>query len=247
MLRVVRSLPAAAVIGGQVAHGIAAIRLRDLQSVVASNVAVGAGIDLTGRRQLVRISQQESRGVVVESRSVPTVKGVAGLASRREVCRYVVRNIATDALGAIQIRLVTGNASRGKSLELANRCILMAVLALQGGVRTEEREAVLVIFDLLDCNIPTLDGVALGAVRAHLALVDVHVAVFAILSDVRKNGLHVALHAVDLFVHAAQRVASLVVVKLRGLANGFPDRRRVAVLARNREGTVRTLGSLPRV
>ena len=99
-------------------------------------MAVGAGIDLTRRRQLMRISQQESRGVVVESRSVPTVKGVASFASRREVRRYVVRNVPANALRAIQIRLVTGNASRGKSLELSDRGILMAVLALQGGVRT---------------------------------------------------------------------------------------------------------------
>ena len=103
------------------------------------------------------------------------------------------------------------------------------------------------ILHLLDSNIPTLDGVTLGAVRAHLALVDVHVAVFAILSDIRKNGLHVALYAVHLFVHTAQRVSSLVVVKLRGLANRFPDRRRVTVLARNRERPVRALGRLSRL
>ena len=136
VLRIGRSLPAAAVIGAQVANGVAAIGLRDLQSVVAANVAVGTGVHLTGRRQLVRISQQEARGVVVESRSVPTVKGMAGFASRREVRRYVVRNVPTDALRTIQIRLVTGNASRRKSLELADRCILVAVLALQRGVRT---------------------------------------------------------------------------------------------------------------
>ena len=64
-------------------------------------MAVGAGIDLTGRRQLVRISQQESRGVVVESRSVPAVKGVTSFASRREVRRHVVRNVSTDALRTI--------------------------------------------------------------------------------------------------------------------------------------------------
>ena len=78
----------------------------------------------------MRISQQESRGVVVESRPVPAVKGVASFASRREVRRYVVRNVPANALRAIQIRLVTGNASRGKSLELSDRGILMAVLAL---------------------------------------------------------------------------------------------------------------------
>ena len=47
------------------------------------------------------------------------------------------------------------------------------------------------------------------------------------------------LHTLHFLVHAAQRVAGLVVVKLRNTADRLPTQRGVAVLARNTESTVR--------
>jgi hypothetical protein len=79
----------------------------------------------------------------------------------------------------------------------------MAIFALYGRVRSQQWEAILVIFHLLDGDIPALNGVALCAVRAHFSLVNVGVTVLAILANVGKDGLAVALHALHLFVHAA--------------------------------------------
>ena len=47
------------------------------------------------------------------------------------------------------------------------------------------------------------------------------------------------LHTLHFLVHAAQRVAGLVVVKLRNTADRLPTQRGMAVLAGNIESTVR--------
>jgi len=70
--------------------------------------------------------------------------------------------------------------------------------------------------------------------------VNIRVAVGAILSHVGEDRLYVALNARYFFVHAAQRIVRLVVIKLRHRADGTPARRRVTVLARNRQRPVRT-------
>lgn len=91
---------------------------------------------------------------------------------------------------------------------------------------------------------PALDGVTLGAVGAHLAAMNVGVAVGAIFADVGENRLDVALRAWDFFVHAAQRVFRLVVIKLGNDADGAPSSGRVTVLARNADRTVRIASDL---
>jgi len=42
------------------------------------------------------------------------------------------------------------------------------------------------------------------------------------LSHIRKNEFHMALGALHIFVHAAERVAGLVVIKFRDAADGLP-------------------------
>ena len=71
---------------------------------------------------------------------------------------------------------------------------------------------------------------------------NVSVAVGAILADVGKDGLGVALRAAHFLVHAPERVLGLVVVEFRDRANGPPAGGRVAVLAGDSERTVRTAG-----
>jgi len=81
--------------------------------------------------------------------------------------------------------------------------------------------------------------VALRAIRTHLPAVNVRVAVRAILSHVGEHRLYVAFEALHFFVHAAQRIVRLVVIKLRHRADRTPARRRVAILAGNRQRPVR--------
>src|SRR5215475_14110553 len=81
---------------------------------------------------------------------------------------------------------------------------------------------------------------ALLAVRAHLALVNVGVALRALRTHIRENRLRVALRARNAFVHSAQRIFGGVVIELRNSANRFPSAQRVTVLAGNAQTAVGT-------
>jgi len=140
---------------------------------------------------------------------------------------------------------MAGNAFDRKTLELTNRRAFVAVLALHRGVSTEKREAILVIFNLLNGIVPTENRVALRAVRAHFPLVNIGVAILTILANVREYRFYVALRAFNFLVHAAQRIPSFIVIKFRDGADGAPARGGVAVLAGNGERSVRTTSRLP--
>lgn len=91
------------------------------------------------------------------------------------------------------------------------------------------------IFDLLHGDLPALNGVTLRTVRAHPSLVHVGMTVLAILSDIRENRLHVALRAVHLFMHTAQRIPGLVVIEFEVRLDRTPSGHLVAVFARDGE------------
>ena len=101
--------------------------------------------------------------------------------------------------------------------------------------------------NLLDRDLPASNRVALFAVRAQLALVNVRVAVLASLSNAGENRLDVALRASHGLVHAAQRIARPVVIEFRNCADRLPGARRMAVLAGHVQwsvGAVRAARSL---
>ena len=120
----------------------------------------------------------------------------------------------------------------------------MAVVALNGGVGTEKREAVLVILHLLRGDIPTLYGVTLGAIRTHLAAMNVRVTIGAILTNIRENGLDVAGDAFDVFVHTPQGIVSFVVIEFGNGTDGTPTSGGMTVLTRNVEWSVGIAGGL---
>lgn len=80
---------------------------------------------------------------------------------------------------------------------------------------------------------------ALFAIGAELAFVNVGMAVGAFLADVGEDWLQVALGARHALVHATQRVARLRVVKLRDVADRFPSTLCMTILTRNVQRTVR--------
>lgn len=121
----------------------------------------------------------------------------------------------------------------------------MAILALHGGVSTQQGEAILVIFHCLDGDVPALNRVALCAVRAHFPLVDVVMTILTILADVGEHGLDVAQGASHFLVHGSKRVLGFVVVEFRNCADRLPTSGRVAILTWYGKGTVRTSSGLP--
>lgn len=112
----------------------------------------------------------------------------------------------------------------------------------------KQREAILVFVDLFDGDLPPQNRVALRAIRAHLSLVDIGVTIRAVLADIGKDRLDVALDAFHFGVHAPQRVCGAVVVKFGNRADGAPGSRGMAVFAGNGQRAVRAPGivSLPK-
>jgi hypothetical protein len=117
----------------------------------------------------------------------------------------------------------------------------VASTAVNGGVGARQWEAVVVLFYILDRNLPSANRVALRAIRAQLALVNISMAVLALLTDVREDHFDVALGAGDGRVHAAQRIARLVMIELGNGADRPPAIRGVTVLARDSQTAVRTV------
>lgn len=134
---------------------------------------------------------------------------------------------------------MAGITRGGQSLELSHCRAGMTRITVQRGMRADEREAVQVLIDLLDRNVPPLDRVALLAIGAHLALVNVGVTVRAVDAHIRENRLSVALRATYALMHAAQGILGGVVIEFRDGANWFPAAECVAVLAWNTQTSVR--------
>ena len=205
------------------------------QVVIVIDMALLAGHWWRG----VSTREQKTRSRVVELRVQPVVGGVAAFARCQEgsaACHVIwIRR-------PLEIRLVAGHAVRRHRLELAVARILVAGIAIHRSVRACQWEAVVVILNIFDRNVPTAHRVALFAIRSQLALVDVRVAILALVAHVREHWLDMAGNASNAHVHTAQGILRLIVVEFWNGANRLPTRGRMAVLAGYIEAAVRTLG-----
>ena len=110
-------------------------------------------------------------------------------------------------------------------------------------MRSGQREAVVVLLHLLDGDIPSPDRVALLAVCAELALMNVGVAILAALANVSEDGLDVALRAGYGLMHSPQGITRLIVVKFGDSADRLPSAGCVAILTWGIQVAVRTVRS----
>jgi len=179
--------------GGEVAARVAAIRRRNLEIIVVTNVAGRAG------QVGVAVRKQESRGAVIKLRAQPTVEAVASLTIARGKGRTStgMRRIG-GLLPVLQVARIT---SRGQAIENTACCTLVALVAVNSRVRAEERKAILVFFHLLIGGFPALHGVALRAIGPHLSAVNVGMTVGAILAHIGENRIQVTEVAFYVFVH----------------------------------------------
>jgi len=189
------------------AHTIGGGALKSSSGMAGVAVERGVGADQGKTRHLE----------VVELGSQPIVHAMALLAAGWKTAADVA------GLGGLKVLRVTRIALCRESLELTHRRARVARGTIQGRMRTHQGKAILVLVDLLHRDLPSLYGVALIASRAKLTLVDIGVAVGAFLAHVCEHRLGVALRATDPLVHAAQRKAGLVVVKLRNIAYWLPS------------------------
>ena len=180
--------------------------------------------------------KKESGGGVIELGVQPVIRTVAGFAQCGEL-----RGDVIGIGGLSKVGLVARVARSRHGLETAVGAILMAGIAVHGCVSTRQREAIVVLLNVFNSDGPSADGMTLLAIRTQLPLVNISVAVLALLTNAREDHLDVALNAGHPSVHAAQRIASLIMVELGNSADRLPTIRGMAVLARNGQIAVRTM------
>jgi len=180
-------------------------------------VVVDVAIETDARRIGVRIGQRKAHACVIKLCPRPTICSVALLTTDRETRGHMVW-----AGGGLVVRRVAGIALGRKPLKLPCGSALVTSLTFYRRMRADEREAILMVTNRGYGNLPAFDGVAGFTIRAELAAVNVGMAIRTFLPHIRKNEFHMALGALHLFVHAAQRVAGLVVVKFRDASDGLP-------------------------
>lgn len=137
------------------------------------------------------------------------------------------------------VLLVAGVTGGRQALELAGSGAGVALLAVSQRMCPDQRKSILVIPDCVQGDLPAADGVALFAVGAHLAAMQVGMAVGALLAHIGENEAGMAGRATQLLVHPAQRIAGVIVVKLGSCTDWLPTRAAMAVFARDCQRAVR--------
>ena len=149
-------------------------------------------------------------------------------------------------LRLLEIIHVTARALRRQSLpvERAHRPHLVARIAIHHRVRPNQRETILVLIDVVDRNLPASIAVASVTLRGVPPPVDIGVAVLALVVRLGEDQVGMAIRAADFRMHPAQRKTCLAVIKLGNRSNRCPSLGRVAILARNIQGPMWTVGFL---
>jgi len=199
--------------------------------VVVVLVAIGA----LARGHGVLPSQRKSGGGVIELGIQPVIEAVAAVTACREIASDVVR-----IAGCLIVGRVTAVAVRRHRVVLAERGTLVAGIAIDGRVGSQQRHAIVVIFDLLDLHLPAFDRMALFTIRAELPFVNVGVAIGTTGPRVGKYRLDMAFGACHRSVHPAQRKLCAAVIEFRDRSNRLPAYRGMAVLAGDIQRPVRT-------
>jgi hypothetical protein len=127
------------------------------QVVIVVDVAVDA---LPGR---IRVStgQKKSSASVVKFGIQPVICAVAVFANRGELGGDVIR-----IRRLLEYGLVTGIARSRHGLEFAVGAAFMAAIAIDRGMSSSQREAIIVLLNIFNCDLPSPYGVTLFAIGA---------------------------------------------------------------------------------
>jgi len=165
---------------------------------------------------------------MIELGADPAIHAVAAFAGRREVTSFMVDDRSQVVL------LMAGIAGCREPLKLSAGRILVALVALHQGMRSDQRKAVLVVFNRIQRDIPSFYRVAVFAACAKLTAMNIRMAIGALFADVLKDKAGVAGGASNILMHSTERIARAVMVELGEGANGLPTGGGMAVLTGNR-------------
>ena len=198
--------------------------------------------DVAGRALYGRVSSGElelRELVVVETRKLPVIDVVAGFARGWKTGGAVIH-----AFGLLKVLLVASDALRAQPRIHAGRGSAMAGIARHRRVTAEQWKAVQVILNRSRGNRPSLNRVAVFALSAELAPVEIGVAVRTLRPGFGKNVRDVARFTGDVLMHPAQWELGSAVVELGLRAQRREAGGGVTVLASDRNRPVRIPRSL---
>lgn len=166
---------------------------------------------------------------MVEFRPLPVIDSMASLAIQRKLGGDMA-----GCVGVLIVRQMTTHAGGAQAVEDACGRAFVAGIARNGGMGAQQWKPVEVVAHVRHRDLPAADRMAILAGRAHLAGVDIGVAIRAHFPHFGKHGIGVALAALYVLVHAAQRELRLrVVIELGHGAQRLPTQCGVAAFARD--------------
>jgi hypothetical protein len=110
------------------------------------------------------------------------------------------------------------------TIELADGTRGVAGIAICHGVRSNQRETILMLIHRMDRDLPPAHPVAQVALCSISPAVNVRMAILAIPANIREYRMRVALLAGHGCVQSAQGITGFVVIEVRLLANRLPCR-----------------------
>ena len=215
---------------GHVAGIIGLLIVRHVAAYAVCRGSLEPSANVAGRAGQGRVHARQGKAgefQVIKFHAEPCIHVVAFLAGRREPGADVGRTC-----GFLKILGVAGITFRRHSGEITQSPIFVARIAVNRGMGTHQRETVVVVLDRLDRNVPPVHAVALFTARAHLAAMDIGVALGALRPHVRKYRLDMTLGAHYPLMHSAQGKLGLIVIKFGNAPDRFPSKRCVAIRAR---------------
>ena len=124
-------------------------------------------------------------------------------------------------------------------IELSDGSRRVACITIHHRVRTDQREAILMLVDVVHRHRPAVHVVTQVALGTIFASMNVRVAVLALLAGICENRIDVALLTWDLRMQTTQRKSRLAVIKFRLRTQRQPTFAGMAVLTCNFQRPVR--------
>ena len=181
---------------------------------------------------LVRAGESEVRKArVVEARDLPEIGSVTRFAGSGKSRGAVIE----DAV-LLKLAGVATEALSAESDVLPDGCARVAGIARKSGVRTNQREAIPVVLDSPRVYAPSLHRMAVLALRAELALVEICMAIRAAGAGFGKDFRYVARITRDILMHATKlEMGFRIVIEFEPRPKGRPTRSGVTLLTWDRK------------